>query len=120
MLKSELMEVLESLDNIPYYKQSNKYQLIRKLLLSIDKNDVDLEAIPSKNILTQIIDLFIDCYDEKDLLDWLARHHYDVLSDFRFSDITYYDEVTNDEELEEIKENALFIDDQNGILVMYW
>lgn len=118
MTKQELLDTLEK--RYSYYEEHPKLSLIIKLVKGTDESDPDFSLALEHETTIQIIDLFLDCYTEKDLLEWLAKHDFDLFVDYRYSDYSEYDEYDNEEELEEAKENALFYNDDTKIIVHSW
>jgi hypothetical protein len=115
----EMKKELEKLEKIEYYKKSITFTIIKKYLLEDRaEDDGDMLAL-TPSLLNQIVDLFIDCYNIEDLMKWLSAHNYDPIIDFRYADIQEYGDF-EPEELEEAKNDCLFNDEENEILVMSW
>ena len=114
MTKQELLDTLEA------YRESPELSLIIKLVKGTDESDPDFSLALEHGTAIQIIDLFLDCYTAKDLLEWLAKHDFDLFVDYRYSDYSEYDEYDDEEELEEAKEDALFYNDDTKIIVRSW
>lgn len=119
MEKYELMEKLEEMDDIEYYYNNPEFQLLYKLCQAIEEGDSDLNEL-TPNLVENIIDLLLDCYRAEDLFTFLERQNWNPFENFRFADIQLFDEYDNEEDLEEAKENALFVDDDEEVLVMSW
>ena len=114
-----MINKLEELEKIEYYNKSITFMIIKKYLLEDRaEDDGDMLAL-TPSLLNQIIDLFIDCYNIEDLMKWLNAHDYDPIIDFRYADIREYGDF-EPEELEEAKNNCLFNDEENEILVISW
>lgn len=119
MKLNEMKEKLEQLEKIAYYNKSIQFMIIKKYLLE-DRKEDDADMLElTENLLEQIIDLFMDCYNMEDLMKWLDKHSYDPIIDFRHAEIYEYSELES-EELERLKDNCLFNDEENEILVISW
>ncbi|MDY0140073.1 MAG: hypothetical protein RBR50_10255 [Candidatus Izemoplasmatales bacterium] len=119
MKLNEMKKELEELEKIEYYEKSIAFTIIKKYLLEDRAEDDGDMSILTTTLLNQIIDLFIDCYNIEDLMKWLSAHNYDPIIDFRYADIREYGDF-EPEELEEAKNDCLFNDEENEILVMSW
>ena len=120
----EKLEKFYIIDKYTDQKLENRNDLnfiiIKKYLLEDrQEDDPDMQAL-TPQLLEQVIQLFIDCYDTENLMLWLESHDYDPIIDFRFSERYEYEEFESVEELEEAKENCLFNDEVNKIIVMSW
>ena len=69
MKKEQLIENLENYSS--YYKRSVIFNLCLKLIKGTDENDPDFKEVLEDETGEQIVDLFVDCYDEKDFLEFL-------------------------------------------------
>ena len=115
-----MIKKLEEMETIPYYYKNDSFNLLHKLCLGLDDDDRDLTYIYlTPNIFEKIILLLIDCYNEKDLLQWLSKNDYNPINNFCYAEIMEYCEL-DDDELEETKENALMYDDDDEIIVISW
>lgn len=118
MKLNEMKEKLEQLEKIAYYNKSIQFMIIKKYLLEDRKeDDVDMLEL-TNNLLEQIIDLFMD-YNMEDLMKWLDKNNYDPIIDFRYAEIYEYNELES-EDLERLKDDCLFNDEENELLVVSW
>jgi hypothetical protein len=119
MEKQEMIKKLEEMEKIPYYNNS-RFNLLKKLCLGLDDDDEDLtEIYLTPTIFEKIIELFIDCYNEIELLNWLSNNDYNPINNFRYAEIREYCEI-DDDELTEVLDNCLFYDENNEIIVISW
>lgn len=114
MTKQELLDILDN------YRESPELALIIKLIKGTEESDPDFSLALEHGTALQIINLFLDCYTSKDLLDWLAKHNFDLFVDYRFSDYEYLDDIEDEEERQEKIDNALFYNEETGIIVHSW
>ena len=120
MKLNEMINKLEELEKIEYYNKSITFMIIKKYLLEDRAEDDGDMSILTTTLLNQIIDLFIDCYNIEDLMKWLSTHNYDPIIDFRYAAIREYGDFESLEELEIAKNDCLFNDEENEILVISW
>ena len=120
MNKTELLQLLDELEAIPYYANHANFKLINKLLKGYDEDAAELKAI-TKNIARQVIDLLLDCYTSSDLIDWLYDNDWNPFYNIHNSYIKEYSEFEEDE-LEELLDTGeyLFNDDEEEILILCW
>jgi hypothetical protein len=119
MKKAEMLKEIERMENYTYYQSNASFGLITRLLKGLDENDSDIEAL-TVPLFKQVVELLIDCYNGKDLLEWLGNNDYNPINNFSFADILEYSDYDTPEELEEAKENALMYDDENKLIVVSW
>ena len=119
MTHNEMIEKLEQMENVSYYQKSASFALIKRLLQGASESDPDMEALTAP-LLERVIDLLLECYDEKDLIKWLEKQDFDPIRDFRFAEMMEFSEYDSIEELEQAKEDALFVDEENEIIVLSW
>src|SRR5690606_11098684 len=116
MKKTELLELLDELDSIPYYAKNSNFKLISILFKDYDEDAAELKAI-TKNIAKQVIELLLDCYTPKDLIDWLEANDWYVFNNIQHSEIVEYSELGEDQ-LQKILDNNDYLihDEENDIL----
>lgn len=117
--KQELLEQLEKYQSYDFYKNDARLALIIKLVKETDESDPDFKLALEHETALQVIDLILDCYTEKDLLKWLVDNDFDLFINYRLSDYDYFEDI-DPEELEEEKENALFVNEKTKVLVRSW
>ena len=52
----------------------------------------------------QIVDLFVECYDEKDFLEFLNKNDFDLFNNYRYSERVYRSDYSSDEDFRKAKE----------------
>jgi len=120
MEKQEMIKKLEEMEKKSYYCNNTKFNLLKRLCLTLDENDSDLtDDYLTPCIFEQIIQLFIDCNTEKDLLEWLEDNNYNPINNFRYANKTEYCEI-DDDKRNDVLENCLFYDEENEIIVISW
>ena len=120
MKKSELLDLLDELEKISYYSNHSNFKLIKKLLKDYDKDAKELEVL-TKNIVRQIIDLFVDCYTPGDFINWLDKNDWNLFHNIHNAEIKEYSELRGDELIKILRNgNYLFNDEENEILVLSW
>jgi hypothetical protein len=118
MNKDEMLKVVNNLEDIPYFEGNPSYNLIKKLCYGIDENDWCFESL-TETFVKRIVELILDCYNEKDLLDWLSKNDYNPFNNFNNAEFYNKCDLT-EEEWEEMKEDCLFFDEEYEIICKSW
>jgi len=119
MTKKEMLEKLDEMGGYKYYSQSGAFALIDRLLRGADENDGDIDAL-TPQLLERVIELWVDCYTDADLLDALKRLDFDPVSGFQFAERYERSDIETAERWEEMKEDCLMYDEENDIIIMSW
>ena len=113
MKKEELIENLENYSS--YYQRSIIFNLCLKLIKGTDENDPDFKEVLDDETGEQIVDLFVDCYDEKDFLEFLNKNDFDLFNNYRYSDRVYRSDYSSDQDFKE-NSGAYYGDDIGCLL----
>jgi hypothetical protein len=116
--KDEVLKVVNELEDIPYFEGNPSYNLIKKFCYGIDENDSCFESL-TETFVKSIIDLLIDSYSEKDLLEWLSQNDYNPFNNFNYAEF-YNKYDVDEEEWEEMKDDCLMYDEVEEIICQSW
>ena len=94
--------------------------LLERLIKSTDENDADYKKAKDFGFVESIKNLFLGCYDYKDMCVWLCEHDNDIFCDFRYADIRSPEDFNSREEFEEAEMQCLLISDDGKYLCMSW
>lgn len=114
MKKEQLIENLENYSS--YYQRSIIFNLCLKLIKGTDENDPDFREVLEDETGEQIVDLFVDCYDEKSFLEFLNNNDFDLFNNYRYSDRVYRSDYSSDEDF---KENSGAFDGDDPDCLLY-
>ena len=125
MFKNEL---IESLEDSYYISHSEVGRLCIKLIRGYDENDLDFSEVLHDEIGFDIIQLFVDCYNTLDFINWLIDNNFDLFNNYRFSDRRYSNDYASYEEFKEANEDifcqgepeCLLINEDTGVYVYKW
>ena len=131
MLKDEKMlkeNLIESLEDSYYISHSEVGKLCIKLIRGYDENDLDFSEVLHDEMGFDIIQLFVECYDGTQFLNWLIDNDFDLFNNYRFSDRRYSNDYTSYEEFKKDNEDifyedvpdCLFINEDTGVYVYKW
>lgn len=99
MKKEQLIENLENYGS--YYERNVIFNLCLKLIKGTDENDPDFKEVLEDETGEQIVELFVDCYDEKAFLEFLNKNDFDLFNNYRYSDRVYRSDYSSDEDFKE-------------------
>lgn len=94
--------------------------LLERLIKSTDENDADYKKAKDFGFVGSIKNLFLGCYDYKDMCVWLCEHDNDIFYEFRNADIRGREDFNSEEEFEEAEYDCLMISDDGEYLCMSW
>lgn len=114
MKKEQLIENLENYSS--YYQRNIIFNLCLKLIKRTDENDPDFKEVLEDETGEQIVELFVDCYDEKDFLDFLNRNDFDLFNNYRYSDRVYRSDYSSEQDF---KENSGAFDEGEPDCLLY-
>lgn len=109
MTKQELLEKLEERNQTPILS------LMIKLIKGTDENDADFKEVLADDMGEPIVDLFLDCYDEKSFLEWLAKYDWDLFANYRYAETYPAEDLTEEE-----KEDYLMCNYDQTVYVKSW
>ena len=101
MKKEQLIENLENYGS--YYQNNIIFNLCLKLIKGTDENDPDFKEVLEDETGEQIVELFVDCYDEKAFLEFLNKNNFDLFNNYRYSDRVYRSDYSS---VQDFKENS--------------
>lgn len=125
MKKEQLIENLENYGN--YYQRNIIFNLCLKLIKETNENDPDFKEVLQDETGEQIVELFVDCYDEKAFLEFLNNNDFDLFNNYRYSDRVYRNDYSSEQDF---KENSgafcgddidcLLYNENTGCYVISW
>ena len=98
----------------------NNRLLLEALIEKMPEDDPDKKEAELHGFIEPIIELFTECYDSQQLVEWLNEHNMEPLADFRYADIRERSEYDTEEDWEEAKEDALLISDDGEAICLSW
>lgn len=121
-------ELLYTLDNYwDYYQNKPIFGLIKKLVETTDENDVDFKEALNDGMAEEIINLFLDCYNDSDFMQWLNDNDFDLFNGYRFADRVYRNDYESDEDFIENsgafyngEPDCLMYNKETGCYVISW
>lgn len=127
MTKKEFINQLEELNSYNFYSKSVIFQIVLKLVKGTDENDADFKEVLEDETGEQIINLFLDCYTEKDFLKWLGDNDFNLFNNYRYADKVYKSDYESEDDF---KENSgcfygddidcLLYNEKTGVYIKSW
>lgn len=125
MKKEQLVENLENYSS--YYQRSIIFNLCLKLIKGTDENDSDFKEVLEDETGEQIVELFVDCYDEKTFLEFLNNNDFDLFNNYRYSDRVYRSDYSSEQDFKENsgafyegEPDCLLYNENTGCYVKNW
>ena len=100
MKKEELIEKIEGSN---YLMSHARAKLILNLIKGLDDDDQDLANVLEDETGLAIVELLVDCYDEKSLLEWLEKQDFNPFNNYRYAEVV---RLSDYEDFEDFKENS--------------
>ena len=94
--------------------------LIERLIKSMDENDANYKKAKDFGFVESIKNLFLGCYDYKEMCVWLCEHNNNLFHNFRYAVIQSQEDFDSMEDFEEAKMDSLMVSDDGEYICRAW